>query len=263
MYSRTLLPCKAFHIHSRTAGRYERQKKRPRVRPGGATSSPLLHRTRQDRLTGHGAAFRRRTGGRALTANPAREHSTRNRSPRPSKRNQWSTGRNNRYWGACRNWSTRGNRSASRHRSASGNRSAGGNRRSRCRTAHIGEWSTSRHARRRAAGRCRRAAGDCRGSDFARGALHARVAACLQRRGCHIRAQRYRCSEQPNASNDFDAESVEGCHRRQLPIHIRPFPAQQKMQPKARSHTGFAFRPRSFLVDRCSTCTTPHHTVAK
>jgi hypothetical protein len=189
MCSRTLLPCRTFQIHSRTAGRCE-GKKRPGYDPGGATSSPIRHRTRRDRLTGHGAACRRRTSGRTLTANAARDHGTRNRStrPYPSKRNQWSTGRNNRYWGACRNrsasrhWSTRRNRSASRHWSASGHWGTG----SHWHTGHFGEWSARRRAARS------RSAGDCRRGDFARSALHARVAACRQRSGSHIRAQRYR-----------------------------------------------------------------------
>jgi hypothetical protein len=157
------------------------------------TKDRLFGGTGQQRLTGQRTAGGRRTRRRTLTAGSTGqigEHSTGYRSTNRPERNDRRTGRNRRrQWSARarRNRSTSRNRSTGRYWRTGRNRSTGGHwgTGSYRRTGHFGEWSTRRHARRRAAG-------DCRCSDFARGPLHARVAACLQRSGCHIRAQRYR-----------------------------------------------------------------------
>jgi hypothetical protein len=202
---------------------------------------PLLRRTGQERLAGHGSTCRRGTGRRSLAPDTGQvsEYRTRHRSARRPERDQRSTHGDR---SASRNGRASGNRGASgngctgRNGHASGNwgasrdRSASGNRRNRCRTGHSSDRSASRRSRSthrsaRRSARDGRRTGKCRRTDFARSSLYARVAARYQRRGCRVRAQRYRGPEQPNAGNDFDVESVKGCHRRQLPHPHSGIPA--------------------------------------
>lgn len=167
---------------------------------------PLLLRTGQERLAGHGSTCRRGTGRRSLAPDTGQvsEYRTRHRSASRPQRNQR---------GASRNRHGKRSTTSGRNRSARGNWGTGWNRR---RTSHSGDRG-ARRGRRNTHLRNHRGAGDCWRTDFTRGSLDARVAARHQRGSCRVRAQRYRSPAQPDAGNDFDAESVESSHRRQLP----------------------------------------------
>jgi len=211
----------------------------------------LLRRAGDNRLTGLRPLRRRRIYRRALTSGGAgqvRDHGTRNAGTCAAKRNQRCTGRNNRdNRSSCRQGSTGRNRSAGRDRSArreggtrgERERSAGGNRRSDWCTGHVSDRCT-RGRRRNTHCRDRRTAGDCRtasggrrtGTDLACRALDAGVATRYQRGGSRVRAQRHCGTAQSDAGNHFDVESIEDCHRRQLPFQTRVSPAVHQVRLK-------------------------------
>ena len=195
-------------------------RKSPPAWLGGLFQWASLGGTRRQRLAGQRPGRRRRTGGRTFAArNTGHVHEWRAR--KATQRDQRSTSRNsNRQWGARagRYRRSSGKRKSAGNRSTGRDRSTDGERGCHRRTRHVRDCGTRGRARRtgRTSRTGRTGRTGCSGSCFACRPVHACSAARFQRSRYCGRAQRYRGTAQSNASNNFDAESVEGCHRRQL-----------------------------------------------
>ena len=179
-------------------------------RGGSASARAVSRRTRQNWLTGHRGAGRRRSNRVPLTPVATRHVEKRSTSRhRVSHRHRRSRGSNH------RNRSTQGHRRSQRYWRSYRHRPG----QSHWNTSHVSEWSASRiaHARYRqpAGGRRRCTTG------LARRRLDASVAAGYQRGGRNVRAQSYSDPAQPSrGSNYSDVESIEDRHRRRL-LHSR------------------------------------------
>ncbi len=222
--------------------------------------------TRYHRLAGHWAAGRRRARRGAFA--PCDTGHVRDRGAGHSaQRNQRSAGRN-----GCGQWGTRRNRSTGGKRKPARDGSAEWERRSHRRTGHVRDWGTCRRARRTCSTGSTGSGGTTRSGDP--GAPAARLPArrlrppirtCMRRRpfsrGAATAAglSASRGTAKSNASNNFDADSAEGCHRRPLSLAPGHCPPVNTVQ----SHRGRTSTTISFLIDPRSTRTTPHPSVSK
>ncbi len=192
-------------------------RKSPPAWLGGLFLVTLSSGTRHQRLAGHRPARRRRTRRRTFAAcDTGHVHDWRARQA--TQRDQRSTSRNgNGQWGARagRHRRSGGKRKSGRNRSTGRDRSTNGQRGCHRRARHVRDWR-ARGRTRRTGSTGRTGSSGSRSRDFACRPVHACGAARLQRSRRCARAQSHRGTAKSNSSNNFDAESVEGCHRRQL-----------------------------------------------